>query len=107
MAGYNNLDAHFGGALYNGFKIVNLEPEQHAVPIWFVIRISDWAVMVFYCEAVQLKNKLSIGDQLFVCRAPMIAPAAEETLIPSAACFHIGYRDQRLRTHLRSVSTPD
>ena len=107
MAGYDNLHAHFGGALDNSFEVVNLKPEQHAVPIWFVIRIANRAVMVFYCEAVQLKNKFSIRDQLFVCRAPMIAPAAEKTLIPSTACFHIGYRDQRLRTHLRRVSTPD
>jgi hypothetical protein len=35
----------------------------------------------------------------------MIAPAAEQTLIPSAACFHVGNGDQRLRTHLSSVST--
>lgn len=34
----------------------------------------------------------------------MIAPAAEQTLIPSAACFHIGYGNQRLRTHSSRVS---
>ncbi len=36
----------------------------------------------------------------------MIAPAAEQTLIPSAACFHIGNGDQRLRTHLRAYQLP-
>jgi hypothetical protein len=49
--------------------------------------------MVFYFEAVQLKDKLAICDQLFICGAPVIAPAAGQTLIPSAACFHIGKGD--------------
>jgi hypothetical protein len=31
MAGYDDLDAHFRGALHGGFKIVNLEPGQHPV----------------------------------------------------------------------------
>jgi hypothetical protein len=29
----------------------------------------------------------------------MIASAAQETLVPAATCFHIGYGDERLRTH--------
>jgi hypothetical protein len=69
--------------------------------------IADRSVMVFYFEVVQLKDKLAICDQLFICGAPMIALAAEETLIPSAARFYISDSDQRLRAHLRSVSTPD
>jgi hypothetical protein len=40
--------AHFGGALHGRFKIVNLEPKQHPVSIWFVITIADRAVMVLY-----------------------------------------------------------
>jgi hypothetical protein len=34
----------------------------------------------------------------------MIAQAAQQTLVPSAACFHIGYGDQRLRTHPVSLT---
>jgi hypothetical protein len=60
MAGHDNLDAHFGGALHGRLKIVDLEPQQHAVSIWFVIAIGNRAVMVFYFEAVQLKDKLTI-----------------------------------------------
>ena len=107
MPGHDDLDAHFSGALHHRLKIVDLEPEQHPVSIWLVITVADRAVMVFYFEAVQLKNKLAIRDQLFVRGAPMIASAAQQTLIPSAACFHIGHGDQRLRTHSISVSTPD
>jgi hypothetical protein len=38
----------------------------------------------------------------------MITAAAKQTLVPFAACFHIGYSDERLRTHpnKRSNSNP-
>src|SRR5690242_18730500 len=62
--------------------------------------------MVLHFEAVQLKHQLSVRDQLFVTGASMIAPAAKQALIPSAACFDIRNGDQWLRTHLSSVSTP-
>jgi hypothetical protein len=29
----------------------------------------------------------------------VIAVATQQTLVPSTACFHIGYGDERLRTH--------
>jgi hypothetical protein len=60
MSGYHDLDAHVRGALHNCVKVVDLEPQQHPVSIWFVITIADCAVMVFYFEAVQLKHKLAI-----------------------------------------------
>jgi len=34
-------------------------------------------VIVFYFEAVQLKNKLAIRDQSLIFGTPMIAPAAQ------------------------------
>jgi hypothetical protein len=55
--------------------------------------------MVFYLESVQLQNKLIVRDQLLIFGASMIASAAQETLVPAATCFHIGYGDERLRTH--------
>jgi hypothetical protein len=54
----DNLDAHFGGALHERLKIVDLEPQQQPVSIRFVVAIGNRAVMVFYLEAVQLKHKL-------------------------------------------------
>jgi len=60
MMGYDNFDAHLGGALHNRIVIVNLEPQQHTVSIRLVMAIADRAVMVFYFEAVQLKHKLAI-----------------------------------------------
>jgi len=99
MPGQDDLHAHFSGALYDGVKIVHLKPQQHAVSVGLVVTIANQAVMVFNFEAVQLKDKLAIPDQLLIFGASMIAPAAQETLIPAAACFHVGYGDEWLRTH--------
>ncbi len=99
MPGHDNLDTHFSGALHGCVKIVDLEPEQHPISVGPVIPIADRTVMMVHVEAVQLKDKLPIRDQLFIGGAPMIAPAAQQTLVPSAASFHIGNGDQRLRMH--------
>ena len=104
VPGSHNLDLHFTGALQGCVKIINLKPEQHAVSIWFVVSIADGTVIVLHFEAVQLKNKLALGDQLFVCGASMIAAAAEQTLVPAAACFYIRDGDKGLGTHVGSVS---
>ena len=79
---------------------VYLEPQQYTVSVWLVVTIADRTVIVFHFEAVQLKDKLVLRDQLLIFGAPMIAPAAQQTLIPSATCFHIGYGDERLRAHV-------
>jgi hypothetical protein len=89
----DNIDTHVSGALHDTIEVVNLEPEQYSVAIRLVIPIPDPTVMVLHLEAVQLKNKLALYDQLLVGRAPMIAPAAEQALIPAAARFHIGDGD--------------
>ena len=99
MTRHDDLHAHFSGALHNRVKVFHLEPQQSTVSVWPVIGIADRTVMVTHFEAVQLKDKLAIRDQPLIFRAPMIAPAAQQTLIPSATRFHIGYGDERLRTH--------
>ena len=77
MSGYDDLNGHFSGALHYGIEIVDLEPQQHPVSVWLVITIADRAMMVLHFEAVQLKDKLAIGDQLLICTATMIAPTAQ------------------------------
>jgi hypothetical protein len=62
MPGHDDLDAHFSGTLYDPVKVVNLEPQQHAVSVWLIITIADRTVMVIHFEAVQLKDKLSLED---------------------------------------------
>lgn len=104
MAGQNYLDAHFGGALDDGIEIVDFKPEQYSVAVGLVLGIADAAVIMRHLEAMQLQDKLAVQDQLFVGGASMVAPAAEQTLIPPAARFHVGYRDQRLRTHFVSLA---
>lgn len=99
MARHDDLHAHFSRTLHDRVKVVYFEPQQYTVSVWLVIAIADRTVMVLYFEAMQLKNKLTIRDQPLIFGAPMIAPAAQQTLIPSATCFHIGYRDERLRPH--------
>ena len=99
MPGYHHLNAHLSGALNHGVKIIDLEPQQHSVSIRPVVTVADPAVLVLHFEAVQLKHKLTVRYQPFIVRAPVIAPQAQQTLIPSAACFHIGYGDERLGTH--------
>jgi len=99
MAGQDDFHAHFGAALHDRVKVVDFKPEQDTVSVWLVITIADRTMMVLYFEAVQLKGKLAVGDQPLIFGATVIAPAAQQTLIPPAACFHIGYGDERLRTH--------
>jgi hypothetical protein len=100
MPGHDYLHAHLSRALHHRVKVVHLEPQQYAISVWLIITITDQTVMVFYFEPVQLKDKLVIRDQLLIFRAPMIAPAAQQTPTPSATCFHVGYGDERLRTHI-------
>jgi hypothetical protein len=45
--------------------------------------------MVCCFEVVQLQHKLTIRDQLLVIGSALIALTTEQTLIPSAACFHM------------------
>jgi hypothetical protein len=107
MPGHDDLHAHLGGTLHDGLKIVYLEPQQNTVSVWLVITIADRTVIMFYVETVQLKDELAVRDQSLIFGAAMIAPAAQQTLIPSAARFYVGYGDERLRTHpkQRSISS--
>jgi hypothetical protein len=106
MPRHDKLDIHFGGALHNRVKVGDLEPQQHSVSIWPVVTIADQSVMMFNVEAMQLKDEPPIRNQLFICGATMITLAAQQMLVPPAACFHIGHRDQGLGVHAISLSTP-
>jgi hypothetical protein len=99
MPGQNNLHTHFNRALHDRIKVVYFEPQQHSISVWLVVAVADGAMMVLHFEAVQLKGNLSLPKQLLICGASMTALATEQTLIPTATCFHIGYGDERLRTH--------
>ncbi len=104
MPRQNYLDVHLAGTLHHCFEIVHLEPQQYPVSVWLVFPIAYPPVMVLYFEVVQLKHQLAVPNQLLIRGAPMIAPQAQQPLIPPAARFHIRNGDQRLRTHLISLS---
>jgi hypothetical protein len=106
VARQDDVDSHFVGTVCDGVEVVYLEPQQYTISVWLVFTIADGAVMVFDCEAVQLEDKLAVRDQALIFAASVITSAAEETLIPAAACFDVSYCDERLRIHrmgLRSV----
>lgn len=105
MFGHDDLHAHFSGALDDCVKVIDLEPQQYAISIWLVIAITDGAVMVFDFEPVQLKDKPLIPDQLLVFGPAMTTLAAQQALVPSTACFDIGYGYERLRAHIRKPNT--
>ena len=70
MPRQDDLYSHFSGALHDRVKVVYLEPQQYTVSVWLVITMADRTVIVFYFEAVQLKDKLPIRDKLFIRGAP-------------------------------------
>ena len=76
MAGYDDLDTHFSGALQYGVKIIHLEPQQYTISVWPILKITDRTMMVIDFEAVQLKDNLAVEEQLLVFGAPVTAPAA-------------------------------
>ena len=75
------------------------KPQEHAVAIGRVIRITDRPVAVFDLKTVQLEDQRTIRDPTPIFRIAARALTAEETLVPPAARFDIGHRDERLRTH--------
>lgn len=77
MPRQDDLDSHLSRALDHCVDVVNLEPQQHSVAVGFVIAVPDPAVMVLHFEAMQLQDKLAIGDQLLILRAAMIALATQ------------------------------
>ena len=90
MPRQDNGDAHLSGTLRDSIEIINLKPQQNTIPVWSVVLIGNRPVMMLSVETVQLQHKLAMRDQLFISAATMVALTAEQTLIPSAACFHIG-----------------
>ena len=107
MPGHNSLYTHFRGALDDRIEVVYLEPEQYAVSVWLVSTIADRTMFVFDFEAVQLKDNLAVRDQLLIFGAPMIAPAAQQPLIPFATCFHITDGNEGLRTHANQLNNSE
>ena len=91
MPGHDDLHAHFSRALHDPVEVVYFEPQQNTVSVRLVLTIADQAMIVFHLKAVQLKDKAAVRNQALVFSTAVVAPAAEQTLIPPAARFHISY----------------
>jgi hypothetical protein len=60
--------------------------------------IANRTVMVSISKLCNCRTSWPFETNCYI-RSPIIAPAAQQTLIPSSTCFHISYRHERLRAH--------
>ena len=98
-----DLHAHFRGAPQYAVEIIDLEPEQHPVPVRPVSGVPEPAVVMLSFKTVELKNQLAAEDQLLILRAAVIASTPEKALVPFAARAHIADSDQRLGPHSTTI----
>jgi hypothetical protein len=94
----DNLCLQLCGAPNRGVEVIDFKPEEYAVSRRDT-GISDEAVVMFYIPRMQLKNQTSIGHEPLVLRTAMVTATVKQTLIPTAACFHIADANQRLWIH--------
>jgi len=102
VARHDHLDSHLIGALDDGVEVVDLEPEEKAVAVGFVVAVGDETVMVRRLEAVELQDELVVEAETIVVRAAMVAAEAEELLVPAAAGLDVSNSDEGLRTYVGS-----
>ena len=72
-------------ALHRGIEIVNLKPQQNAIPIRPVLGIANGTMMMRHLKPVQLHHQHAIHRQPLILRAAVVAFATEQLLIPGAA----------------------
>jgi hypothetical protein len=99
MARLHHVHVHVGRASDSGIDIIDLEPEKDTVAIWSGLRITNPPVVVLDVPPVQLEDQCTVGNEPLVFAAAVVAPAAQEALVPSAARLDIAHADQRLGTH--------
>jgi hypothetical protein len=99
MTRQNNLCFQFGDTSHSGIEVVDFKPQEYAVAIRLVIGITDWPVVVSDLKTVQLEDEHTMRNQSLIDRTTVCAPTAQQALIPLAARFDIGHRDEGLRTH--------
>jgi hypothetical protein len=70
------------------------------------VPIADRVVMMPDVESVQLKDQHAIRDQTLVLSPAVRTLTAEGALVPAAARFDIGDRDERLWPRVSLVGQP-
>lgn len=99
MARQDDLGFQFGGTGESCIEVVDFKPQEYAVSIGLVVRITDRPVVVFDLKAVQLEDQHAIGDEPLVFCPAVRALTTEEALVPPAARLDICHRDKGLGTH--------
>lgn len=89
----NHLRVQLDGTCHRGIKINNFEPQEDSIAVRPVIDITNWTVMVFNGERVQLQNNSLTRQQLFVHRTAVTAVASKQLLIPLTALLYIPHSD--------------
>ena len=99
MLGQYDLRSNLPGALDGVVKVLDLEPEKHAIAIGAVAGVPDRAMIMLDLETVKLQDEAIVPDEPLIVAAAMVAAAVEQPLIPSAARFDIRDGDQGLCAH--------
>lgn len=99
VAGQDDLDSHSGGARHRRVEIINLKPQEHAVPVRLESWVADWAMMMLDMPIVQLEDQLPARDQSLIIWSAVRALAAEQLLIPATARLDVAHANEWLRMH--------
>src|SRR6185295_16289577 len=81
MARKDDLRPQLRDAGNRRVEVADLKPQEHSVSmskLW----VADGAVVMLKVPAMQLKHQPPIGHEPFIIRPAVVAPAAEQLLIP-------------------------
>jgi len=104
MARKDDLGPQLRSAGNRRVEVADLKPQEHSVSM-SELRIADGAVVMLDIPAMQLKNQPAIGQEPFIIRPAVVAPTAEQPLIPAAAGFNVLHTNERLRLHAEFVAS--
>ena len=76
MAREDRLRLHVGGTGHGGVEVVDFEPQQQAVAVGLVLRVTDRPVVMLDLKAVELEDQHIIADQSFIDRPAVGASSA-------------------------------
>jgi hypothetical protein len=93
-------------ASHGRVEVIDLEPQQHAVPPRVDFRLAQRTVMVLDVPAVQLEDEPSVAvDQSLIVRSAVVAASPEQTLEPLAGRLDIVDGEEWLWAHDWTVAT--
>jgi hypothetical protein len=87
----DDLGVHIGRSLYGLVKIIDFKPQKDAIAIRPVVAVSNRSMVMVGLKAVELQHEVSSMNEPLVHGTAMLAAAAEQLLIPAAACFDVSH----------------